>query len=279
MMRSIRHPGPVSPERFAAIACRAGHARLELQPGRSINEAAAQAFAQIGATSGYLRVRRALVAPMRYVIPAISPDGAHAAWYSETFAPRGLTIIEDAGLVVGRRDGEPFVHCHGIWQTPDGQRRMGHLLPLESHFAEPAEADAWAIGGALFDVREDAETNFRLFRAVAHGSKTGRGAPALACTIKPNQDIAEAVEDICRRHGFASATLHGIGSLVEADFVDGSRLGSYATEVLIRSGMVRDGRCTLDIALVGMDGAFREGRLAANVNPVCVTFELLITSD
>jgi predicted DNA-binding protein with PD1-like motif len=276
-MRSIRHPGPVQAERVAAAPCTARAVRVSLKPGRSVNDAAAEALASVGARSGYIRLRNARVAPMRYVIPAASPDGAHAAWYSDTFTPAGTTLIEDAGMVVGLRDGEPFLHCHGRWRTADGALRMGHLLPLESELAEAVEAEACAISGALFDVRDDEETNFRLFRAVDDGG-AGPGAGALALTVRPNQDVTLAVEDACRAHGIADADIHGIGSVIEADFEDGSRLPSYATEALVRSGRLDEGRASLDIALVGLDGTIGEGRLARGVNPVCVTFELLIVA-
>ncbi|AZN98731.1 DUF296 domain-containing protein [Mesorhizobium sp. M9A.F.Ca.ET.002.03.1.2] len=279
-MRSIRHPGPMAAERFAAMPCVAEPLTLRLEPGRSINDAVAQALAEAGFSGGYIRLRNARVDPMRYVIPAASPNSTHAAWYSDTFAPQGITVIEDAGLVAGRRDDEPFLHCHGIWHIPDGVRRMGHLLPLDSQLAEPVEVAAWGIAGALFDVRDDAETNFRLFvpiKAPVLGERRGRRAAL--CTVKPNEDIGQAIEAVCRRHGFDHASIRGIGSLVGADFDDGSAVSSYATEVLVTGGAIRSGRCTLDIALVGMDGEISAGRLRRGANAVCVTFELLIVAS
>ncbi|SIT58031.1 conserved hypothetical protein [Mesorhizobium prunaredense] len=279
-MRSIRHPGPIASERFAAMPCAAEPLTLRLEAASSINDAVAQALAVAGFSGGYIRLRNARVDPMRYVIPAASPDGTHAAWYSDTFAPEGITVIEDAGLVAGRRDERPFFHCHGIWRTPDGMRRMGHLLPLDSHLAEPVEVTAWGIEGALFDVRDDAETSFRLFvpiKAPVLGERRGRRAAV--CTVKPNEDIGQAIEAVCRRHGIDHASIQGIGSLVGADFDDGSDVSSYATEVLVTDGCIRSGRCTLDIALVGMDGVISAGRLRRDANPVCVTFELLVVAS
>lgn len=275
-MRSVRHPGPPSAERIFSAPCQAERLTLTLEPGRSVNRAVAEAFDRAGFAGGYIRLRDAAASPMRYVIPAAAVDGRHAAWYSETFAPEGVTVIEDAGMVVGRRDGEPFLHCHGLWRTPDGARRMGHLLPLEAEFAEPVEAEAWAVSGAAFHVRDDEETNFRLFRPVPQDDGTPVTWNAIICAIKPNQDIGAAVEEACRRHGIANASVHGIGSLVGADFEEAERVHSYATEVLIGSGEVRDGQCGLDIALVGLDGAIGQGRLVRGTNPVCVTFEVLI---
>ena len=262
------------------MPCAAEPLTLRLHSGRLINDAVAQAFADAGFAGGYVRLRDAKVDPMRYVIPAASPDGAHAAWYSDTVAPDGTTIIEDAGLIVGRRDGEPFLHCHGIWRTPDGVRRMGHLLPLDSQLAEPVDVEAWGVAGALFDVRDDAETNFRLFAPIETAvSVEHRGGRAAICTVRPNEDISQAIEAVCRRHGFDHASIQGIGSLVGADFDNGSAVSSYATEVLVTGGAVRSGLCTLDVALVGMDGVMSAGRLRRGANPVCVTFELLVVAS
>ena len=97
-MRAIVHPGPVSAERHAAAPCTATPFTARLLPGRSVNQAVAEAFADAGFASGYIRLKGAAVDPMRYVMPAPSPDETHAAWYSETNAPPGVTTIEDAGM-------------------------------------------------------------------------------------------------------------------------------------------------------------------------------------
>lgn len=249
---------------------------LRLKPGCSVNESVGAAFAEEGFACGYVRLRNAAVSPMRYVIPATSPDGAHAAWYSDTRNPDGVTMIEDAGIIFGRRDGEPFLHCHGIWREPDGSRRMGHLLPLDSAFAEPAAAQAFGVSGALFEVRHDRETNFSLFSPEPSSEIAGGSSRAVLCTIRPNEDICLSIENICRKHAIRDAAVHGIGSLVGADFENGPAVTSYATEVLIRKGGVRGGKARLDIVLVGMDGSLAEGMPTHGNNPVCVTFELLI---
>jgi hypothetical protein len=276
-MRSIRHPGPVAAERSVVVPCRAEAVRLTLEPGRSINQAVSEALGRAGSPGGYVRLAGVPVSPLRYVIPAPAmPDGSHAAWYSDTCAPAGVSVIEDAGLVAGRRDGAPFLHCHGLWRTPE--RRMGHLLPLDSEFVDPLEAEALAVSDAVFDVADDPETAFRLFRPAPRPEGRGRGTAALLCAFRPNQDIGEAIEEACRLHGYQDASVHGIGSLVGAEFEDGGRVESYATEVLVRDGSVAQGRSTLDIAMVGMDGEIGEGVLRHGINPVCVTFEVLIVA-
>jgi len=275
-MRHIVHPGSVSPGRWSAIACRAVPLSLRLETSRSVNDSVGEAFAAAGFASGYARLSGAKIDPMRYVMPAAAPNREHAAWYSETFAPDGISTVEDAGLIVGRRDGAPFLHCHGIWDAGESTRRMGHLLPLEAQFCAPAEAIGFGLVGAGFDVHDDPETNFRLFRAVPDKSLSEAGSRAIACTIKPNEDIHAAIEAICGEHDIRDATIHGIGSLVGADFEDGSHMSSYATEVLVRSGTVEAGICSLDIAMVGMTPPIAQDRLHRGGNPVCVTFELVI---
>jgi predicted DNA-binding protein with PD1-like motif len=281
-MRSIRHPGPSSAQRSSVAPCGVQALRLELKAGDSMNHAVTHAFANAGFSSGYVDLQHVRLASLRYVIPAPAPDETHAAWYSETFAPQGAATIEAAGLIAGMRDGEPFVHCHGIWQLTDGTRHGGHLLPHDSILAENATVVAWGVAGAAFVASDDAETNFKLFSAQpgAPGSLTAVLPRAVACTIRPNADIANAIEDICNRHGFAAAQVSGVGSLVGVDFTDGRHVASYATEVFITDGRVlpKDGtaHCVLDVALVDLDGNLHHGTLARGQNPVCVTFELMI---
>lgn len=278
--RSISHPGPVSPERFRVARGTIERRRVTLRSGCSANEAIGEAVAEAGFSGGYLRLKGAAMEPMAYVIPAASPDGSHAAWYSDTFAPAGVTRIEDAGFNIGSRDGKSFFHCHGIWTEPGGRRRMGHLLPDLASFQRPVEAELIGIKGAHFDATEDAETNFKLFIPESHGAAGTEGRTVLLVQIRANADICHSIEEICRLHGIRNAAIHGIGSLVGLELTDGTFVDSYATEVLITEGELseRQGEpeCRLAIALVDMDGAIWEGTVKRGVNPVCVTFEVLI---
>lgn len=279
--RSIRHPGPVTHERHAAIACQAQSLTLTLEPGKSFNASVADALAAHGFQAGYVLLENVPMKRMDYVIPAGSPGESHAAWYSETYAPPSGGTIRRAGLHLGRRDGEAFLHCHGLWDVPGEGLRMGHLLPFDAEVGEATQVRAYGISGALLDVADDAETNFRLFSPrAAPIANPARPRRAVLATVRPNGDICEAIEAICAEHGFDEAEVLGIGSLVGADFAGGGHVSSYATEVLIRDGRVsrtaEGPQARLDIAMVGMDGAIAEGVLVHGVNPVCVTFELLI---
>jgi len=275
-MRFLRHPGPPAALRQAVIACRAFPLVLDLKEGDSVNAAVTGALARAGFAAGFARLDGLAVAPMRYVIPAAAPDASHAAWYSATHAPDGVVAIEKAGAIAGIRDGAPFIHCHGVWRGEGGPRRAGHLLPHDSLVARDARVAAWGIAGAAFVARDDAETNFTLFAAEpADGGEGAGGLPALACTVRPNGDICAILEAACRAHGLEEADIHGIGSLAGVDFTDGRHVPSYATEVLIDSGLVGAAGSRIEVALADMDGAVHEGRLARGENPVCVTFEAL----
>ena len=277
--RRVVHPGPVAKERIEAIACRAEAFEVTLAPGIDMNASIADAFASRGFSGGFLRLKNAMVDPMRYVIPAPAPDAEHAAWYSETFAPEGEAIIEDAGFIVGRRDDQPFFHCHGVWETSDLGRRAGHLLPHDSRLSKPARAQAWGVSGDVFEVLDDRETNFRLFTPRPSKEENSAGCRAVIARVRPGEEIGQAIEALCRQHDMLHATVMGIGSVVGAVFTDAPDVSSYATEALITDGKVTDGTCRLDIAIVGIDGCITEGRLAPGINPVCVTFELLIVGD
>ena len=280
MIASIRHPGPVAAERVRAARSRAEPLSLRLAAGVPLDRAVAAAFAEAGHDGGYLTLSDAAVERLAYVIPAASPDGAHAAWYS---APRNLAGpggIEEAGVVVGRHAGAPFLHCHGLWRAEGGPPVMGHLLADGTRLARPATVAAWAFPDARFEREPDAETHFELFTP-RQISAAPEGA-ALLVRIAPNEDLCDALVGACREHDVERACVHGIGSVIGARFADGTELRSYATELLIREGrldLAADPPCRLDIAIVGMDGAHREGRLAPGRNPICVTAEIVIVPE
>ncbi|MBP1849649.1 PCC domain-containing protein [Rhizobium halophytocola] len=280
-MRTIRHPGPIDTERYRVQPCGVEPLQLTVSARRPLGAAIAEAFACEGYRFGYAHMASVPMVRLDYVIPAGSPDATHAAWYSETHRPPHGGVIEAAGLHLGERDDEPFLHGHGLWRIPQQGTRMGHLLPAEARLLEPVEITALGIAGAGLVARDDAETNFRLFSPeVFVDERHDSLSRALLATIKPNVDLCETIEIICRQAGFAAAIVHGIGSLVGVDYADGRHVPSYATEVLIRRGRVVtvDGApvATLDIAVVDMNGDWTKGELKRGANPVCVTFELLI---
>jgi predicted DNA-binding protein with PD1-like motif len=264
-----------------AVAGSAVPLRFVLEPGDAVDRAIAKGFAAAGCSGGFVAFRGGVCEPFRYVTPAASPDASHVAWYSDTFAPAGRVDIGRACAIVGIRDDKPFIHCHGFWDTAEG-RRMGHLLGPLTTVAEAIEVQGIGVQGATFKGIPDPETNFTLFEPVRleEGAPAPTGRRALLAKVRPNQDISLAIEEICARHGIASASVYGIGSLNEVRFADASRVDSHATEVLIREGTVRSAggrpQARLSIDVVDMEGAIFSGDLVHGDNPVCVTFELVI---
>lgn len=275
-VRTLQHPGPVTDERIQVSPCRVRRIDVSLEPGISLNDSVAWSLQKLGVNSAYVRLDGVVIERLRYVVPAEPCDGDHAAWYSETYAPSDVAVTLAAGLFLGRRDGGPFTHCHGLWRTPNSDVRMGHLLTTESTIAAEAQVPAWVITGALPDVKDDKETNFRLFspqpQTLLHEDRGSRG---LLCTIRPNVDLASSIASLCQLRGFSKATLHGIGSLVGGKLRGSPDVASFVTEVLILDGHVTGQLSSLNVAAVGTDGHFSSGTLEG-VNMVGVTFELLI---
>jgi predicted DNA-binding protein with PD1-like motif len=283
LMRVIKQPGPPAPERIQWVEGRGRAFSFTLQAGVPLLEAARRGFATAGFAGGVLNMRGGALGPFAYVMPALSGDSEHAAFYSDTFRPAGITRLQMAAMTFGSRDGAPFFHCHGLWREADGRVNGGHMLPEETVVAEPFVVEAFGIDGAMFVAEPDPETNFKLFgpvpSALAGAKTTSR---AFALRLRPNQDFAGALEAFCRGRGITHAKLHGgVGSTIGARFADGRAVEPFATELAIRSGRIALGEtgaleAELDIALVDYTGGLAEGRLLRGDNPVLMTMELVL---
>jgi predicted DNA-binding protein with PD1-like motif len=282
-MRRIQQPGPPVAERIQWVEARGRAFSFTLQAGLPLLEAARRGFAAEGFASGTLNIKGGALGPFAYVMPALSKTSEHAAFYSETFRPQGITELTLATMTLGVRDGAPFFHCHGLWCEADGRVNGGHMLPEETVVAEPFAVDAFGIDGAMFAAEPDPETNFKLFGPAAgeaRGAVTASGAFALR--LRPNQDVADAIENFCRERGIARARIHGgVGSTIGARFTDGRGVEPFATELAITSGAIAPGgsgalEAELDIALVDYTGGIAEGRLSRGDNPVLMTMELVL---
>jgi predicted DNA-binding protein with PD1-like motif len=282
-MRRIVQPGPPVPARVQWAEARGRAFALTLEAGLPLLEAARRGFAAHGFAGGTLNIGAGALGPFAYVMPALSKTGANAAFYSDTYRPAGLTRLKVASLTLGQRDGAAFFHCHGLWTEAGGRASGGHILPEETVVAEPFEAAAFGIDGAIFTAEPDPETNFKLFGPLpspAAGAETT--SRAFALRLRPNQDFAGALEDFCRARGITRAKLHGgVGSTIGARFADGRMVEPFATELAVRSGMVKPGaggalEATVDVALVDYTGGVAAGRLLRGDNPVLMTMELAL---
>jgi predicted DNA-binding protein with PD1-like motif len=282
-MRAIVQPGPPAAERIQWVEARGRGFSFTLEAGLPLLEAARRGFAAQGFAGGTLNIKRGALGPFAYVMPALSKTPEHAAFYSETFRPQGITRLKLAAMTLGVRDGAPFFHCHGLWREADGRVNGGHMLPEETLVAEPFEVDAFGLDGAVFAAEPDPETNFKLFGPVTSKSGgTEATSRAFALRLRPNQDFAEALVSFCRVRGIARATIRGgVGSTIGARFTDGRVVDPFATELAITSGSIAPGaggalEAILDIALVDDTGGVAEGRLIRGDNPVLMTMELVL---
>lgn len=283
-MRRIEHPGPLSEVRRRTVDCSLRHVEVTLAPGKTLLDALADVLAAGQATSAVATLRGGGLDPFAYVMPALSPTPAHAVYFSERHEPAGFVRLESAAVTLGRRDGQPWLHCHGTWRDAAGNRLGGHVLPNEALIAEPIEASVWLLDGATFEVVASPETAFSLFEPMpgrdAEAKPKGNGTFAMA--VRPNEDLCTVLVDECRSRGIAAARVRGgVGSLIGAAFDDGRAVEPFVTEVFIRDGAIgpdRDGRLAAHIHSTVVDylGGLNEGRLQPGANPVLVTFELVV---
>jgi predicted DNA-binding protein with PD1-like motif len=282
-MRHIDQPGPPAPERIQWVAARGRAFSFTLEAGLPLLEAARRGFAAGGFAGGVLRWTGGALGPFAYVMPALSKTPDHAAFYSDTFRPAGITRLKLAAMTFGERDGAPFFHCHALWRQADGRAGGGHILPEETVVAEPFAVEAFGIDGAVFAAEPDPETNFKLFGPIASAATgTETTNRAFALRLRPNRDLAGALEAFCRERGIISARLHGgVGSTIGARFADGRIVEPFATELAVSSGVIVSGasgalEAELDIALVDYEGGIAEGQLTRGDNPVLMTMELVL---
>ena len=276
-MRTLRQPGPAHPDRIDTVQADARLVRFRPRFGLTLNEALTAPLVEAGFQSAAITFQGATMDPFRYVRPAASPDDSHVAWFSATHAPDGKCWIEQANATFGWANGEPLVHCHAVWREPDGSRRGGHILPHDSRIVDATEVTAWGFTTARIESIPDSETNFTLFQISGQSVPAAR---AVIARVKPNEDILTALETIARRHGIADGAVRGsLGSLVGARFSGGRQISDDATEVLVRQGLVRDGRASLEMAVVDMRGQVHEGWLTHDDNPVCITFDVVLENE
>src|SRR5262245_42402793 len=175
-MRRIEQPGPSVAERIQCVEARGRAFSFTMENGIPLLEAAQRGFAAEGFAGGVLNMRGGALGPFAYVMPALSKTPEHAAFYSDTFRPAGVTRLKMGAMTLGERDGAPFFHCHALWTEAGGRVNGGHILPEETVVAESFEGDAFGIDGAMFLDEHDPETGVQVFAAVW---LVGTGVPQL----------------------------------------------------------------------------------------------------
>jgi len=277
--RTVRHPGPPDPQRIVTLSGPAMHLDFTLEASMNLRDAISIPLARAGLDGGTVRFANLPVSPLHFLMPALAVDDQHAAFYSAPQAIEEGTVIEYACATVGRKDGEPFVHCHAIWRGRDGHRQGGHLMMEKTVVGASTLAQAWGLHDATMVTRYDPETNFTLFYPTRLSDQplSASGKRLVLARIRPDQDLTIAVEQACAEHGMRNAIVRGsVGSIIGAEFEDGRVLEERATEILIRSGEVRDGVGRLNIGLINPQGQVCDGVLARGCNPVLICFELVL---
>ncbi|MFJ3054598.1 PCC domain-containing protein [Herbaspirillum sp. NPDC087042] len=277
--RTVRHPGQPEPERIVTLEGQAMQLDFTLEAGLSLRDAMSIPLSRAGLDGGTVRFANLPIAELHFLMPALAVDDQHAAFYSAPQAMEEGTLIEYACATYGRKDGEPFVHCHAVWRGRDGQRQGGHLMMDKTIVGAATPAQAWGLHDATMATRYDPETNFTLFypTRLSDAAPAASGKRVVLARIRPDQDLTIAVEQACAAHGIVHAIVRGsVGSIIGAEFEDGRVLDDRATEILILSGEVRQGRGRLEIGLINPQGQVCEGVLARGGNPVLICFELVL---
>lgn len=280
MSRRIAQPGPALEPRVLAVDCRGSEIAFTLEAGDKLLDGIAAAVAAAGFDSAALELEGGAFGPFTYVIPALSTTPEHAAFYSDMQRPGGATPLRSARMTFGRKDGEPWFHCHGFW-TVDGATTGGHVIPQETFVAEPIRVRGLGLAGAVFDVAKDPETNFSIFHPRAAGSALGE-VEAVAIRIRPHEDVCRTFEALAAQRGWQRARIRGgVASTIGARFEGGVSVDNFATEVFVVDGVLEpdangDPRARVDAALIDYTGALATGRYLPDDNPVLMTFEAVL---
>jgi predicted DNA-binding protein with PD1-like motif len=278
----IRQPGPAAGDRIVAVQATARRFSVELAAGSLLLEGIAQGFAAAGFASGIVVLPPLLLHPFRYVMPALSEEPGHAAYYSEIFSASDPTRIETGAMTFGVREGAPFFHAHALWDETGRGARGGHILPDGTYVAAPARVEAIGLSGAAFFAEPDAEINFTVFGPkAATADHATDGTRALAMRLRPNVDPFAAIAETAAAHGMSRARIWGgVGSTIGARFTDGEALDTLATEIFVRDGQIASSsgtdKVSLAIGLVDHLGHIRRSRLAPGRNRVLMTMELVL---
>ncbi len=283
----IQQPGPAG-ECCTMVPTRLLELDVVLPANIPLDEAISQVIETRGLSGAYIRITDAKISRLCYVIPGISSNDKHVAWYSETYTPLMPGRIIDASIVCGFLSRKPSLHCHGLFDDADRQTAMGHLVLEACYLSNPIRVTGFGFEDAYFNRETDQETNFDLLipQSVDHQSgeyNVSDSDKGMLVRIAPNVEIASALVDCCRNADWQSASIYGVGSLIGAHFDDGRILNSYATEYMITSGVVDMNGPTasvdLHMALVGLGGCVMQGRLKTGSNPVLITSELVLKNN
>lgn len=284
IQQAVNQPGPRNPVRIDSLAGECRYLEFVIEAGKCLRDALVLPLKAAGINGATVRIEGLVLQSFSCVRPSLPKDDQHAAYYSDPHAIDHAVTIKLAVATTGRKNGEPFVHCHAIWNDETRGEQGGHLLTDHVVVAEPVNAMAFGLADAAMQVDFDDETNFSLFHPVqvtAHPTQSEGANRCAIARIRPNEDLCGSIEAVCARHGFEGALIRGsIGSIAGAQFTDGRSVRGIATEILVVDGKVSASpsglHCHLDIAVIDTSGKVHRGTLARGVNPVLICFELVL---
>jgi predicted DNA-binding protein with PD1-like motif len=260
--------------RARAHAVQTKDLEIALDPGQQVENAICEAVAAAGCDGAWVDMTGLRAAPFAFVMPAPSPDGTRVAWYSETYTPTGVARVDMGGMSVGHHKGDAFTHCHGIWTSEEG-RTLGHMLAPRCTVSHPVILNAIGFNGARFERQADDETCFELFRAVP-ASTPAQDADAVLLTLSPNTDLCREIERASHEHGIKNASVHGLGSVNGAQFIDAPPMHSAITEFIISAGTLSNGKARIALSAVDIEKDIYAGTVDAGGAPISITAEILI---
>ncbi|KQB52794.1 hypothetical protein AQS70_13140 [Pseudomonas endophytica] len=122
--------------------------------------------------------------------------------------------------------------------------------------------------------------------AVAQEShvQAGRLGRLVIARLKPNEDIIDSAEALCKEHGIQLAVVRGgLGSLIDGQLSYQGREGLIklqiegpGVEILSISGEILSGESRLQAVLADADGKLYAGRLERGNNLTFITVELTL---
>lgn len=280
----LNHPGPAWPERIVDVDTPTVMKAVQLTPGLPLFDALVEAVKSTGFEYGAADYFGGFLEPLAYCVPADATETRAISFSEERMTERVEVVV--AASVIGVRHGGPYVHTHASWLAPDGSVRAGHLFP-GSVVGTPAP---WVVVSGMpavhWESDDDPETNMPTFtpspmrsEVIMQDATLGR---AVVARVLPNEQLEDAIVELCQRHGLTNAYLRGgSGSLIGAVFdnADGStrQVDGPGTEVAALVGLVTDGQPQqLHAVLVDKHGVVSAGALSKGQNHVAVTLELIL---
>lgn len=272
----IRHPGPASEPRKQWVRGAVQVLKFRLPAGQSLMQALRAVLPEGEIGAAFVPLAGLRLSAGHFVLPAASPDAQHVAWYSQTHEMGAVTFIHGT-VVLGRKDGDWFAHCHALWADAQGGQAMGHVWCDDALIGEPWEAVVYLFAGGGLAVEFDPETRFSLMRPQDPDVPV-TAANALLMTVKPHEDLRATLDEVCGTLGIRSAQVLGVGSLIGATFTHGPAMHAALSEIVLLPGaVIADGRCqALPVACVDPEAVIYQGDLRSGHGPILITCELLI---